>query len=170
VELAVEAKAIEHDEAEGEDEKEEDEDEKAQDLPIVRVAKRKAEALEDDDEEVDQLEEDELDVKWARFATSGLLDFDGLVSFRFSISLVDLLTNSFLSVIDARTSSPSRRVSSTRDRSSASSALSTSRDATGKASRERDFGRSRRREVGSQRALRVQNQVRCSFNRVQNQF
>jgi hypothetical protein len=62
-ELAAEAKAIEREEVEGEVEKEEDEEEEANDLPVVQVAKQKAEAFEEDEEEVDQLEEDRVDAK-----------------------------------------------------------------------------------------------------------
>jgi hypothetical protein len=67
----------------GENKREEEEVKMAEGLPVVRVVKRKAEALEDDDEEVDQLEEDKINVKWAKFASSRLLDFEGPVSIRF---------------------------------------------------------------------------------------
>jgi hypothetical protein len=167
-ELAAEAKAIEREEVEGEVEKEEDEEEEADDLPVVRVAKRKAEIFEDDEEEVDQLEEDGVDAKRAKFASSGLLDFEGAVSFRFSISLLDLLTNPLLSVIDARTSSQSHPVSSRKERPSASSALSKRKGVIGKECRGRGIGRGRGREAGLRRAFRVQNQVRRLSNRVRN--
>jgi hypothetical protein len=45
--------------------------------------RRRLATLEDDKEEVDQLEEDELKAKRARFEATRLLDFQGLVSFQF---------------------------------------------------------------------------------------
>jgi hypothetical protein len=72
-ELAAEAKAIEWEEVEGEVEKEQDKEEEANDLPVLWVVKWKAEVFEEDKEEVDQLEEDGVDAKRAKFASSRLL-------------------------------------------------------------------------------------------------
>ena len=84
-ELAAEANAIEKDEV-GE---EPDEDTKEhQELPTVRLRKRKAVALEISDEEEDELAEDRTDTKRAKTLSNELLDVEGPVSLRFSLNFL----------------------------------------------------------------------------------
>ena len=76
-ELAAEAKAIERDEV-----GDEVESERQIELPVVKLGKRKAVRMEDDEDGEDELNEQEIEAKRAKYATSGLLDFEGSVSSR----------------------------------------------------------------------------------------
>jgi hypothetical protein len=83
-ELADEASAISKAEAGEEDESAWKEDDQVTDLPVVVVGKRKAGAQ----DEVDEGEEEvNLETKWARYASSGLLEFEGPVHFIFWLNV-----------------------------------------------------------------------------------
>ena len=107
--FAVEASAIEREEA-GEDDK----DEHWEGLPEVRLGKRRAMSLEADEDDINELVEDVALAKQAKTSSDKLLDVQGPVSVRFSLNVFDFANNFVHSVIDVLGFSPSHPVSSRR--------------------------------------------------------
>lgn len=90
-ELATKAKVIKKDEA-----GDEDEDEEEEDLPVAQLGKQKAADTVVNEDREDELQQDEVNVKQAKFVSSGLLNFEGPVSVQTFFNFSSLLTNSFV--------------------------------------------------------------------------
>jgi len=63
---------------------------------VVRVGKRKAVALELEEEDVDELAEDGVDVKWVKTLSDEQLNVEGPVSLLFCSKYLFLLTDLFI--------------------------------------------------------------------------
>jgi hypothetical protein len=81
-ELAVEETMIAREEAGEEDEEEKREEEDEEEAPVIRLGKRKTVPFADEeDDDVDQLGDEQVEPKRARFASNGRRDCEGPVSF-----------------------------------------------------------------------------------------